>query len=77
VSAVTYNQGDSYKNLFPGAGNANDMNRYSVRGQIEADLWQDTTLRVAAMRSEVCNTNGNDAKSAKSRAAAINRLGGA
>jgi outer membrane receptor protein involved in Fe transport len=60
VSAVTYSQGDSYRNLYPGAGNANDMNRYSVRGQIEADLWQDTTLRVAAMRSEVYNTKSND-----------------
>ena len=59
-SAVTYNQGDTYKNLFPGAANANDMNRYSVRGQIEADLWQDTTLRISAIRSEVYNTKAND-----------------
>ncbi|HEX3365302.1 TonB-dependent receptor [Phenylobacterium sp.] len=60
LSAVNYSQGDTFKNLFPGAGNANDMNRYSVRGQIEADLWQDTTLRVAASRSEVYNTKSND-----------------
>ncbi len=59
-SAVTYDQGDTFKNLYPGAGNANDMNHYSVRGQIEADLWQDTTLRVAASRSEVYNTKSND-----------------
>ncbi len=59
-SAVTYNQGDTYRNLFPGAGNANDMKRYAIRGQIEADLWENTTLDIAAMRSEVYDTKAND-----------------
>jgi outer membrane receptor protein involved in Fe transport len=59
-SLVTYNQGDSYKNLYPGAANANNLNRYALRGELEADLWQDATLRLSAMRSEVYNTRSND-----------------
>jgi iron complex outermembrane receptor protein len=60
LSAVSYTQGDTYKNLFAGAGNANDMNRYAIRGQVEADLWENTTLDLTAMRSEVYNTKAND-----------------
>lgn len=56
ISAVSYTQGDSYKNLEPGAPNTNNLHRYAVRGEIEADLWTDTTLRVDASRSEVYNT---------------------
>jgi iron complex outermembrane receptor protein len=60
LSAVTYNQGDSYKNLFPGAPNANDMNRYSVRGVVDADLPGGSTLRLALSRSQMYNTRNGD-----------------
>jgi outer membrane receptor protein involved in Fe transport len=60
LSLVWYNQADSFKNLYPGASNANDMHRYAVRAEIEADLWKDTTLRISAMRNEVYNTKNRD-----------------
>jgi iron complex outermembrane recepter protein len=60
LTAVTYNQGASYKNLFPGAPNANDMNRYSVRGVVDADLWGGSTLRIALSRSQMYNTRNGD-----------------
>jgi iron complex outermembrane receptor protein len=60
-SAVSYNQQASYRNLEPGAPDANDMHRYAVRGEIEADLSQDTTLRVAAMRSQIYGAKSTDA----------------
>lgn len=60
LSVVTYDQGASYRNLEPGVPDANDMNRYSIRGEVEADLWSDTTLRVAALRSEVYDTRSGD-----------------
>ncbi len=61
LTAVTYNQGDSYKNLQPGAPNANNMNRYSLRAVADADLWSGATLRVALSRSEIYNTRNGDA----------------
>jgi iron complex outermembrane receptor protein len=61
LTAVTYNQGDSYKNLEPGAPNANDMNRYSVRAVADADVWSGAILRFALSRSEIYNTRNGDA----------------
>ncbi len=60
LTVVTYNQGDSYKNLVAGAPNANDMNRYSVRAVADADLWGGSTLRVALSRSQIYNTRTGD-----------------
>jgi outer membrane receptor protein involved in Fe transport len=57
----TYDQGGLYKDLEPGAGVADNMHRYAVRGELEGDLWTDTTLRVAVARTEVYNTHSGDA----------------
>jgi outer membrane receptor protein involved in Fe transport len=61
LTGVSYNQGDSYKNLQPGAPNANNMNRYALRAVADADLWSGATLRVALSRSEIYNTRNGDA----------------
>ena len=61
VSGVGYSQGDSYKNLFAGAPNANDLNRYSIRAEADADLWAGADLRLAFSRSEIFNTRNGDA----------------
>jgi outer membrane receptor protein involved in Fe transport len=53
LSVVDYSQADSYRNLEPGAPNANNMRRVSVRGEVEADLWAGATLRIDASRAEV------------------------
>jgi outer membrane receptor protein involved in Fe transport len=60
LSAVTYNQGASYLNLEPGAPNANDLNRYAVRGEMDADLWSGANLRLAVSRSQIYNTRNGD-----------------
>jgi iron complex outermembrane receptor protein len=61
LTGVSYNQGDSYKNLVAGAPDANDMNRYSLRGELDADLSADTELRLAVARSQIYNTRNGDA----------------
>lgn len=61
VTGVSYDQGASYKNLEPGAPNANDMNRYSVRAVLDADLGSNTDLRIALSRSQIYNTRNGDA----------------
>jgi outer membrane receptor protein involved in Fe transport len=61
LTGVSYNQGDSYKNLFPGAPNANNLHRYSLRGQLDWDLAADTQLRLVVARSQLYNTRSNDA----------------
>jgi iron complex outermembrane receptor protein len=61
VGGVSYNQGASYKNLEPGVANANDLNRYSLRGEIEANLGANTQLTVALSRSQTYNTRNGDA----------------
>jgi outer membrane receptor protein involved in Fe transport len=61
LTAVSYNQGATYKNLQPGAPNANNMNRYAVRAVADADLWSGATLHLALSRSEIYNTRNGDA----------------
>jgi outer membrane receptor protein involved in Fe transport len=61
VTGVSYNQGASYKNLEPGVPNANDLNRFSVRGVLDADLWESATLRLTYARSQIYNTRNGDA----------------
>jgi outer membrane receptor protein involved in Fe transport len=61
LTGVSYNQGDSYKNLVPGAPNANNLHRYALRGELAADLTPDTELRIVASRSQLYNTRSNDA----------------
>jgi iron complex outermembrane receptor protein len=60
LTGVSYNQGATYKNVEPGAPNANDMNRYSIRGVLDADLWAGSTLRIALSRSQMYNTRNGD-----------------
>ncbi len=60
LTGVSYNQGDSYKNLEPGAPNANNLNRYSLRGELAADLNAATTLSVVVARSQIYNTRNGD-----------------
>jgi iron complex outermembrane receptor protein len=61
LSGVTYDQGASYKNLEPGAPNANDLNRYAVRGELDADLWPGADLLLAVSRSQIYDTRNGDA----------------
>jgi outer membrane receptor protein involved in Fe transport len=61
LSGVSYNQGDSYKNLVPGVPDANNMHRYALRGVLDVDLSADTQLRLAAARSQIYNTRNGDA----------------
>jgi outer membrane receptor protein involved in Fe transport len=61
LSGVYYSQGDSYKNLEPGAPNANNLHRYSVRGEVDADLWEGADLRIAVSRSQIFDTRNGDA----------------
>jgi outer membrane receptor protein involved in Fe transport len=61
LSGVSYNQGDSYKNLVPGAPNANNLHRYSLRGELAVDLSPDADLRLVAARSQIYNTRNGDA----------------
>ncbi len=61
LSAVTYDQGASYKNLEPGGANANDLNRYAVRAELDADLWTGADLRLAVSRSQIYDTRNGDA----------------
>jgi iron complex outermembrane receptor protein len=57
LTAVSYSQDHTYKNLVPGAGDANNMHRYAVRGELAVDLGARTTLRLAAARSEIFDTD--------------------
>jgi outer membrane receptor protein involved in Fe transport len=61
LTGVSYNQEDSYKNLVPGAPNANNLHRYSVRGELDADLAADTELRLVVARSQIYDTRNGDA----------------
>lgn len=60
VTGVWYDQGATTRNLFATAGNANDMKRYVIRGQVEFDLAAQTRLLLAAARAEVYDTRGID-----------------
>ena len=57
LTGVTYNQGHTFRNLVPGVGDANNMNRYAIRGEVAADLGEHTTVRFAAARSEIFDTD--------------------
>lgn len=57
VTAVGYHQDHLFKNLQPGVGDANNLNRFAVRGQIELDLSNVTSLRIAAAHSEIVDTD--------------------
>jgi outer membrane receptor protein involved in Fe transport len=61
LTGVSYNQGDSYKNLVPGAPDANNMHRYSLRGELAADIDPNTELRIALSRSQIYDTRNGDA----------------
>ncbi|NEX91381.1 TonB-dependent receptor [Caulobacter sp. 17J65-9] len=57
LTGVNYDQDHTYHNLVPGVGDANDMHRYAIRGEVALDLGEKTTLRVAAARSEIYDTD--------------------
>jgi outer membrane receptor protein involved in Fe transport len=57
LTGVWYTQDHTYRNLVPGAGDANNMNRYALRGELAIDLGEKTTLRLAGARSEIYDTD--------------------
>ncbi len=57
LTGVYYNQGHTFKNLDPGAGDANNMRRYAVRGQVEFDLSGNTVLNVTAAHTQVLQSD--------------------
>lgn len=61
LTGVSYNQAQSYQNLIPGAPDANNMHRYSLRGELAADVDADTELRLVVARSQVYGTRNGDA----------------
>jgi outer membrane receptor protein involved in Fe transport len=61
LTGVSYNQGDSYKNLVAGAPNANNLNRYSLRGELAIDINPDTELRLVGAHSQIYDTKNGDA----------------
>ena len=61
LGGVTYNQGDSYKNLEPGVANANNLNRFTLRGEVDIDLAANTDLNLTYAHSEIYNTSNGDA----------------
>jgi outer membrane receptor protein involved in Fe transport len=60
LTAVYYDAGASFRNLAPGAEQANEMRRYAVRGQLEFDLSEKITLNLTGARSEVLDSNGTN-----------------
>lgn len=59
VTGVYYDAGPSFRNL-TGTEQANEMNRYALRGQIEIDLSDAITLNLTGARSEVLDSNGTN-----------------
>ena len=59
LTGVYYEAGASFRNL-TGAEQANEMQRYAVRGQIEFDLTDTITLNLTGARSEVLDSNGTN-----------------
>lgn len=57
LTGVTYDQDHLYRNLVAGVGDANNMHRYAVRGELAFDFSDTTSLRVAAARSEIYDTD--------------------
>jgi iron complex outermembrane receptor protein len=60
LSGVNNNQGPTDKNQIARVGDTNDMNRYAVRGDLELDLGEASTLRLSAARSEYYDTNATN-----------------
>ena len=61
LTGVYYNQDHTFKNLTPGAGDANEMERYAVRGQVEIDLGSSTTLNLTAAHTKVLKSDMQNA----------------
>lgn len=60
LTGVWYDAGPSFRNLTPGAEQANEMKRYAVRGQLEFDLAPNVTLNLTGARSEILDSNGTN-----------------
>ena len=60
LTGVYYDAGAAFRNLAPGAEQANEMERYALRGQIEFDLGEAVTVNITGARSEVLDSNGTN-----------------
>lgn len=60
LTGVYYDAGPVFRNLTPGAEQANEMKRYAVRGQVEFDVRSNVTLNLTAARSKVLDSNGTN-----------------
>jgi len=60
LTGVYYNQGATYKNLVENAHDANDQERYAIRGVVEFDLSADVRLSLSGARTEIFNTRQQD-----------------
>jgi len=61
LTAVGVSQQRLFENLQPGVADANNLNRYAVRAEVEVDLSETATLRIAGARSEVFDTDTTNA----------------
>ena len=57
LTGVSATQQHLFENLTPNVGDANNLHRYAVRGEVEVDLSDTATLRLAAAHSEVYDTD--------------------
>lgn len=57
LTGVYYNQDHTFVNLTPGAGNANEMKRYALRGQIEFDLSDQVTLNLTGAHTKILKSD--------------------
>src|SRR3546814_14123116 len=58
LTGVWYNQGPTFRNLNAGAGDANSMKRYVMRGQVDIDLSDRTSLLLTADRAKIYDSRG-------------------
>ncbi|MFZ5669453.1 MAG: TonB-dependent receptor [Pseudomonadota bacterium] len=61
LTGVYYDAGPTYENLTAGVRDANSMRRYAVRGQLEVDLNDLTTLNLTAAHTEMFDTDTTNA----------------
>ena len=57
LTGVYYDQGHTFRNLDAGAGDANNLKRYALRGQIEFDLSGNTVLNLTAAHTQVLHSD--------------------
>src|SRR3546814_12432498 len=67
LTGVWYNQGPTFRNLNAGAGDANSMKRYVMRGQVDIDLSDRTSLLLTAARAKIYDSRGIDPERSEER----------